>query len=299
MGSTKRYDVLVIGCGLMGSALARTLAGRGYSVAAWNRTPQRALALADAGVTPVDSPAEAVPASTLCITCTDTYDSARSVLRSVTDWGAGTTWVNLGSGSADDAEELARWAHERGVGYLDGFIVCYPDHIGSPDAMIGFSGPAALWERHRDVFLSLAGASQHVSDDVRGSAVLDASMVGTFFIPALSAYVEAATYAIGQGLSPQALAATAAQVIGLLEAVTPETATAIAHDAHETDQATLKTFTEGARAALDTVRAAGHPGRLLTAAVENLDLAERAGLSELAFSAQCKILAETRSPAKH
>ncbi|MET7927568.1 NAD(P)-binding domain-containing protein [Streptomyces sp. NPDC005349] len=289
MGSTKKYDVLVIGCGLMGSALARTLAGRGYSVAAWNRSPERARALADSGVSPVVSLDEAVPASKVSITCTNNYESARSALQAVTDWGA-TTWVNLGSGSADEAEEMACWADERGAAYLDGFIVCYPDAIGSPSSMIGVSGPAALWEKHRDVFMSLGGASQHVSDDVRGAGALEASMVGTFFIPALSAYVEAATYAIAQGLSPQALASTAAQVIGLLEAVTPETATAIACDSHETDQATLKTFTEGARAALATMRAAGHRGRLIAAALENLDLAEQAGLSGLAFSAQCKVL---------
>ncbi|MEV0600290.1 NAD(P)-binding domain-containing protein [Streptomyces sp. NPDC050315] len=293
MGSTKKYDVLVIGCGLMGSALARTLAGRGYSVAAWNRSPERALALAESGVSPVDSPDEAVPASRICIACTNNYESTRSALQPVTDWDT-TTLVNLGSGSADDAEEMARWAGERGASYLDGFIGCYPQDIGSPRGMVGVSGPAALWEKHQDVFMSLGAASQHISDDVRGAGVLEASMVGTFFIAALSAYVEAATYVIDQGLSPQALASTAAQVISLLEAVAPETATAIAHDSHETDQATVKTFAEGARATLTTMRAAGYSARVIGAVVENLDLAERAGFAELAFSAQSKVLTNTK-----
>ncbi|MFJ9180634.1 NAD(P)-binding domain-containing protein [Streptomyces sp. NPDC102360] len=297
MGSTKKYDVLVVGCGLMGSALARTLAGRGYSVAAWNRTPQRALALAESGVTPVDSPAEAVPATSLCIACTNNYDSARSALEPVADWDT-TTLVNLGSGSADEAEEMARWAGERGAAYLDGFIGSYPRDIGAPHGMVGVSGPAALWERHHDVFMSLGGASQHLSDGVRGAGVLEGSMVGTFFIAALSAYVEAVTYAIDQGLSPRALASTATQVISLLEAVAPETATAIAQDSHETDQATVKTFTEGARATLTAMRTAGYSARVVGAVVENLELAERAGFSQLAFSAQCKVLADTKGVAE-
>ncbi|MEV4331095.1 NAD(P)-binding domain-containing protein [Streptomyces sp. NPDC049597] len=289
MGSTKKYDVLVIGCGLMGAALARTLAGRGYSVAAWNRSPERALALADSGVSPVVSLDEAVPASRICIACTNNYESTRSALQPVTAWGS-TTLVNLGSGSADEAEDMARWAGERGASYLDGLIASYPSGIGSPQGMVLVSGPADLWEEHRDVFMSLGGASQHVSDEVRGAGVLEASMIGAFFVAALGAYVEAATYAIDQGLSPRALASTAAQAIALLEEVTPETATAIALDSHETDQATLKTFAEGARATLATMRAAGHRGRLIGAAVENLDLAEQAGLADLAFSAQSKVL---------
>ncbi|GGQ91801.1 NAD(P)-binding domain-containing protein [Streptomyces flaveolus] len=292
MGSTKKYDVLVIGCGLMGSALARTLAGRGYSVAAWNRSPHRALALAESGVSPVDSPVEAVPAARICIACTNTYESTRSALQPVTDWDT-TTLVNLGSGSADEAEEMARWAGERGAAYLDGFIGSYPKDIGSPHGMVAVSGPAALWEEHQDVFMSLGGASQHLSDEVRGAGVLEGSMVGTFFIAALSAYVEAATYAIDQGLTPKALASTTAQVISLLEAVAPETAEAIAHDSHETDQATLKTFAEGARATLTAMRAAGYSARVVGAVVENLELAERSGFAGLAFSAQSKVLTDT------
>ncbi|MEU9478731.1 NAD(P)-binding domain-containing protein [Streptomyces sp. NPDC048191] len=289
MGGAKKYDVVVIGCGLMGAALSRTLAGRGHSVAAWNRSPERALALADSGVSPAVSLDEAVQASRIAIACTNSYESTRAALQPVTSWDT-TTLVNLVSGSPDEAEEMARWAGERGAAYLDGFIACYPSDIGSPRGMVVVSGPAALWEEHKDILVNLGGASQHVSDEVRGAGVLGAGMLGAFFIAALSAYVEAATYAIDQGLPPRALASTAAQAIALLEAVTPETATAIARDAHETDQATVRTFGEAARATLTALRAAGHPGRLIGAAVENLDLAERAGLAELAFSAQCQVL---------
>jgi choline dehydrogenase-like flavoprotein len=52
-GVPKTYDVAVIGCGLMGSALARTFARNGLSVAVWNRTPERAEALAGKGISAV------------------------------------------------------------------------------------------------------------------------------------------------------------------------------------------------------------------------------------------------------
>src|SRR4051794_4046065 len=49
------YDVAVVGCGLMGAALARRFAASGLRVAAWNRTYSRAEALASDGVIPVES----------------------------------------------------------------------------------------------------------------------------------------------------------------------------------------------------------------------------------------------------
>src|SRR5262249_23715358 len=207
------------------------------------------------------------------------YETARAALQAVTSWDK-TTLVNLVSGSPDDAEETVYRAAEHGAAYLDGCIACYPSDIGSPSGMIVVSGPTALWHEHEDVLMSRGGASEYVCDQVRGAKVLAVGMLGAFYVAALGAYVEAATYVIDQGLSPQALAPSAAQMVALLQQVTPETATAIADDAHETDQATLEIFAEGARAALTAMHAAGHPGRLIEAAVENLDLAESAGLAK-------------------
>jgi prephenate dehydrogenase len=41
-GEDPSHDVTVVGCGLMGGALARALVRDGWSVAAWNRTYERA-----------------------------------------------------------------------------------------------------------------------------------------------------------------------------------------------------------------------------------------------------------------
>ncbi len=44
-------EISVIGCGLMGSALVRTLAKGGSTLTIWNRTRQKAEAIAQSGVT--------------------------------------------------------------------------------------------------------------------------------------------------------------------------------------------------------------------------------------------------------
>lgn len=138
--------VAQIGCGLMGSALASTLA-QGGEVVAWNRTPSRARALVAANLRVADDVNDAVAGSELVVLSLSDYQAAREVLDTVADW-SGTTLVNLITGAPHEAEEFDAWAAERDIPYLDGTILSYPAQIGTPDAVIAYAGPRALWERH-------------------------------------------------------------------------------------------------------------------------------------------------------
>ena len=57
-------NIAFLGTGLLGAALAEAAARRGDTVAAWNRTPEKALALVPFGVTAAAAPAEAVQGAT-------------------------------------------------------------------------------------------------------------------------------------------------------------------------------------------------------------------------------------------
>lgn len=48
-GGSKTYDVAVVGCGLMGSAIARTLARSGYSAAVETMEAAKAAGLGELG----------------------------------------------------------------------------------------------------------------------------------------------------------------------------------------------------------------------------------------------------------
>ncbi|MGW2014691.1 NAD(P)-dependent oxidoreductase [Streptomyces sp. NPDC001927] len=288
----KAHDIAVIGCGLMGSALARTLAKSGYSVAVWNRTPERAEALAREGVGGIDavrSVQDAVGTSRLVIACMSTYEATLTALDPVTIWD-GTSLVNVASGAPDEAARMADWAVERGGRYLDGSIIGYPQDIGSDDTMILFSGSTDAWSEHEQTLRTLGGASLHVSEQVSAAGLLDVGIVGAFYVSALASYVEAATYVLGKGLDPEVLRAGTLVALAGLQDATEETIAAILGDDHATDRATLATYAEGARAGLAVMRGAGQRAGLLAAAVENLELAEEAGLGGLGFSAQTKVV---------
>jgi 3-hydroxyisobutyrate dehydrogenase-like beta-hydroxyacid dehydrogenase len=282
------HDVTVVGCGLMGAAIARALARAGYRVAAWNRTHARAEALAADGITPLRSIADAVGVSPTVIACVTTYADVTSALDPVSDWH-GSTLINVTSGTADEATELARWAAERGAEYLDGGIFCYPKDIGTPEAPILFSGPDAVWSRHEAVLKALGGGSRLVGEEVATANLLYIGM-SVFLFGAMSAYVEAATYLLGRGVAAETVREVANPPIDTLYYFADDATTAIASGRFETDQATTDIFADGARAYLDVLQQAGHPARVLAATVATLDAAQAAGLGHLGYPAQALVL---------
>lgn len=288
-GSSGTHDVAVIGCGLMGSALARTLAATGHSVTVWNRTPQRAHALADDSITPAHSTSEAVRSSRLVIACLAGYEATLEVLEPATDW-QGTALVILGSGTPDQAKQAHQWATQRGAAYLDGVIMCHPQDIGSSEATILYSGPPDTWAEHEQVLTSLAGASGHVSAQAAAANLLDVGLVGEFFVTALTAYTEAATYLLKNKIPATVVDELSEVAIEVLRNVTKSVTTAITTGKHETDQATLTTYVEGARSALAVLQEDGYEGRVLAAAIDTMAAAEQAGLGHLGFSAQAEVL---------
>ena len=73
-------DVSVIGLGVMGSALARTLIAGGMSVTVWNRTADKADSLVAAGAARAESAAAAIAASPATITCIASHQQTIDLL---------------------------------------------------------------------------------------------------------------------------------------------------------------------------------------------------------------------------
>lgn len=80
---TKTYDVAVLGCGLLGAALARNFAAQGLKTAAWNRTPAKAEALTGDGVAAIQDVDEAVRSSRLVVAVTSTYATTREAIEQI------------------------------------------------------------------------------------------------------------------------------------------------------------------------------------------------------------------------
>ena len=75
--------VSVVGLGMMGAALAKTLLQAGHEVSVWNRNPQKAKPLGAAGAAIADSLAMAVSASPITLVCVRDYAVTRELFAAV------------------------------------------------------------------------------------------------------------------------------------------------------------------------------------------------------------------------
>ncbi len=280
-------SVAVLGCGLMGSAIAAALARAGNDVVVWNRTPSKARALAGPGIRAAQTAGAAASAVPVVIGAVLDYAALRSALDG-TDL-RDTMIVNLATGSPTQAVEMQEWVRGRGATYLDGAILAYPQNIGAPDCLVVYAGPEDAFTAHRELLVAIGGASRHVSEEIAGANVLDGGLTGGFYLPSLVAFVEAAAYAHRHGVTADAMRATAASILRTLAEQVEHVVQGVDAGSHETDQATVDVYAEAGRSWQAAMQGAGQRAQLLTAANELLAAAQAAGLNDRGMSALVEV----------
>ncbi|UUU23334.1 NAD(P)-dependent oxidoreductase [Streptomyces sp. DSM 40750] len=117
---TDKLTVSVLGTGIMGAAMARSLVRAGHAVQAWNRTREKAEPLAADGARIAESPAEAVRGADVVLTML--YDGA-AVLdvmgEAAPGLSPGAAWVQSTTAGVEAVAELAALAHEHGLVFFD------------------------------------------------------------------------------------------------------------------------------------------------------------------------------------
>lgn len=115
--------VAVLGTGIMGAPMARRLAAAGFDVAAWNRDPAKAEALAPAGVRPATTAREAVAGAEAVICMLSSGDVCDAVLLGEDGAAAamdpGATLVVMSSIPVETARGQAAFCAARGLAYVD------------------------------------------------------------------------------------------------------------------------------------------------------------------------------------
>ncbi len=174
-------DVTVVGLGAMGTALAEAFLAAGHRVTVWNRSPARAERLVAKGASGAPSVAAAVSASPLTVVCLVDYAASRQVLEPVAAHLAGRTLVNLTSDTPERAREAATWAATHGVDYLDGAIMIPVPVVGTPGALLLYSGSETGWEAHEDTLRALGGDARYLGPDPGRAALFDLGLLDIFW----------------------------------------------------------------------------------------------------------------------
>jgi 3-hydroxyisobutyrate dehydrogenase-like beta-hydroxyacid dehydrogenase len=172
--------ITLIGTGRMGVALARSLAKAGYKTTAWNRSPEKALPLADDGVHIAGTLEQAVAASSVIVINVTDYAATKALMRrsGLAELLAGKLILDLTSGTPEGAREAGRWAAAQGARYLDGAILASPDFVGTEAGTILVSGPKDFFDANHAWLAAFGGNIQHIGDDIGLANALDSAVLG-------------------------------------------------------------------------------------------------------------------------
>ncbi|MET8250344.1 NAD(P)-binding domain-containing protein [Micromonospora sp. NPDC005197] len=206
--------VAVLGLGPMGRALAAASLAAGHPTVLWNRSPGKATALVAQGAVLAPTVADAARRASVVIACVINYRAVRAVMSGLERPPRGT-FVNLSSGHAAEARDMAGWAARRGVNYLDGAILTPAPTIGTPAATILYSGPRALFDDSLPWLESFGGASTYLGPDTGTAAAYEMALLDLFTM-SVGGLAHAFALAITEGIPPTAFARFARGIGGLL-----------------------------------------------------------------------------------
>ncbi|MGP4100972.1 2-hydroxy-3-oxopropionate reductase [Nonomuraea sp. KM90] len=214
--------IAFIGLGIMGSPMAVHLVRAGHAVAGYNRTPDKARPLAEAGGRVAGSIADAVTgAEVVALMVPDSAD-VQDVLTGADGVFAhaapGTLIVDFSSIRPDVTRELAEQAGERGLRYLDAPVSGGEAGARNAALSIMVGGEADAFEVARPIFDAVGKTVVHVGPSGSGQTVkaanqlivaanIEALAEAVVFLRAYGVDLEAALKVLGGGLAGSAVLA--------------------------------------------------------------------------------------------
>jgi 3-hydroxyisobutyrate dehydrogenase len=167
-------NVGFVGLGVMGGGIARRLLAAGHTVHGYNRTREKAEALAADGLTVVDSPREAAARADIVFSMVTNVPALRAVgggddgiLAGLSD---GKIWVDMSTAAPSVSRELAEQARARGADMVDAPVSGSVSTLEEGKLSIMVGGRADTFERVRPILLDIGPKATHVGDN--GQALL-------------------------------------------------------------------------------------------------------------------------------
>ena len=143
--------VALLGTGIMGTPMARSLLKAGLRVRVWNRTAEKARVLAAEGADLAETPADAVREAAFVITMLTDTAAVLSVMEqaaeSVPD---GAVWLQTSMDT--DAERAARLANDHGITFVSCPVIGTRETAKRGRLVVLASGPADALDRAQPIF---------------------------------------------------------------------------------------------------------------------------------------------------
>jgi 3-hydroxyisobutyrate dehydrogenase len=194
--------VAVLGTGIMGAGMARSLLREGIEVRAWNRTRAKAEPLAADGARICDEPAEAVAGAAVVLTMLRDATVVEQVMNgTLAALEEDAVWVQTATVGMDAADRLARLAAQRDVPFFDAPVLGTKQPAEEGKLLVMASGPADHRERAQPVFDAIGARTAWVGEGTEASRLK--LVVNSWVLALTTAVGEAMALAEGLGLDPK------------------------------------------------------------------------------------------------
>ncbi|MFI6977191.1 NAD(P)-dependent oxidoreductase [Embleya sp. NPDC050154] len=190
-----RPTVAVLGTGIIGAAIARNLSRDDFPVRAWNRTPDKAAALATDGVTATASPAEAVTGADIVLTVLNDGPRVLDAMRAAAPGlRPDTVWVQISTVGVDALDDLVIFAREHELTLVDAPVQGTRGPAEQGQLVVLAAGTPAIREAVQPLFDTIGRRTLWVGEDGTSGAATRLKLV-------LNTWVLALTHGVGEALA--------------------------------------------------------------------------------------------------
>ena len=210
--------VAVLGTGIMGQGVVRTLLREGFEVTAWNRTRAKAEPLAAEGARVVDTVAEAVSSADVVVAVLFDGDAVLDVLRqahetaAVADGapgggadavpGTGPLWIQASTIGTAATAQVVEAASSQGVDLVEAMMLGTKTPAETGRLVMLAAGDPALLARARPV-LDAMGAKTVTAGEAVGQATALKLAANAWIASITAATAQSLALAEAAGLDPQ------------------------------------------------------------------------------------------------
>ncbi|MFJ7199096.1 MULTISPECIES: NAD(P)-dependent oxidoreductase [unclassified Streptomyces] len=267
--------VAVLGTGIMGSGMARSLLRAGLDVRAWNRTHSKAAPLAADGATVTETAEEAVRGADVVLTMLNDGPSVAAALAAAAGGlHAGQVLVQSSTVGPEATVDLAQRTADLGPVYLDAPVAGTKQPAEQGALTVFVSGPSAVRAKAEPVLDAIGQRTVWVGE-APGAASRLKLVVNTWVITLVNNIAECLNLAEGLGVDPQ----TFLDLVkgGPLDSAYLQGKSAAVLSGDLTPSFTLSTALKDTRLILDAARSSGVRLDLVAASADRFSRAEAAG----------------------
>lgn len=184
----------------MGTALASQFLARNYKTTVWNRSLAKAAPLVDKGAHAASTVLEALTASDRIIICLLDNAAVEETLTPSLASLSGKTIINLTNGTPNQARQLSALITNQGAQYVHGGIMAVPVMLGTPHAIILYSGASEEIFRPLESDLKHLGTVKYFGPDAESASLHDLALLSGMY-GLFSGFFHATALARSQGTS--------------------------------------------------------------------------------------------------